>query len=83
MSWFEEQIKIRKQSDENAMRDVIRQMADVVMNSNEFARLRDAGIIVRNEVESVLRFYHIDTKELPDNLTDVNEMLSYLSDELG
>ena len=78
MSWFEEQLKIREQSDNADFADALDSIAGAVMGT----RLRDAlslDEIAGSAIEEILKFYHhkAKTEELPPQLKTVEEQIEY------
>ncbi len=78
MGWFDEQIKQRKQNDQDVFTDAFINIAGAVMGSRVSAALNDERQQTKNAFDEILRFYHINTKDIPDNITDRNEQLEYL-----
>ncbi len=78
MGWFDEQIKQRKQNDQDVFTDAFINIAGAVMGSRLSSALNDERQQMKNAFDEILRFYHINTKEIPDNITDRNEQLEYL-----
>ena len=78
MGWFDEQIKQRKQNDQDVFADAFINIAGAVMGSRLSSALNDERQQMKNAFDEILRFYHINTKEIPDNITDRNEQLEYL-----
>ena len=78
MGWFDEQIKQRKQNDQDVFTDAFINIAGAVMGSRLSTALNDERQQMKNAFDEILRFYHINTKEIPDNITDRNEQLEYL-----
>ena len=62
MSWFEEQLRYREQSDKADFEDAIDSIANAVMGT----RLRDAlsqNEIADSALEEILKYYHCKTKK--------------------
>ena len=78
MGWFDEQIKQRIRADEDAFADAFASMAGVVMGQSTTRVLMDDRQKTKNAVDEILKFYHIKSVDLPDELTDINEQLEYL-----
>lgn len=78
MGWFDEQIKQRKQSDNDIFADSFVNIAGAVMGSRVSAALNDERQIAKNAFDELLKFYHVKTREIPDNIKDRNEQLEYL-----
>lgn len=78
MGWFDEQIKQRKQNDNDVFADSFVTIAGAVMGSRASAALNDERQLAKNAFDEILKFYHIKTREIPDNIKDTNEQLEYL-----
>lgn len=78
MGWFDEQIKQRKQSDNDVFADSFVNIAGAVMGSRVSTALNDERQIAKNAFDEILKFYHVKTREIPDNIKDRNEQLEYL-----
>lgn len=78
MGWFDEQIKQRIKADDDAFSDAFASMAEVVMGQGIKRTLMDDRQKTKNAVDEILKYYHIKSVELPDELTDINEQLEYL-----
>ena len=78
MSWFEEQLRFRKQSDNNDFADAIESIAEAVMGT----RLRDSlsqNEIANSAIDSILKFYHCKSRdeELPAKIKTLDEQIEY------
>lgn len=78
MGWFDEQIRQRIQSDDEAFADAFASMADVIMGAKLSRKLNNDRIHTKNAIEEILKYYHIKLQELPDGIDDVNDQLEYL-----
>lgn len=78
MGWFDEQIKQRKQNDNAVFADSFVNIAGAVMGSRVSAALNDERQIAKNAFDEILKFYHVKTREIPDNIKERNEQLEYL-----
>lgn len=78
MGWFDEQIKQRKQNDNDVFADSFVNIAGAVMGRRVFAALNDERQIAKNAYDEILKFYHVKTRDIPDNIKDKNEQLEYL-----
>ncbi|MBR5091296.1 MAG: NHLP bacteriocin export ABC transporter permease/ATPase subunit [Ruminiclostridium sp.] len=78
MGWFDEQIKQRKRSDDELFSDSFIEIAGSVLGKKLSAALNDKRMVAKNAIDCILRFYHAKTRDLPDNMTDVNDQLEYL-----
>lgn len=78
MGWFDEQIKQRKQNDNDVFADSFVNIAGAVMGSRVFTALNDERQIAKNAFDEILKFYHLKTREIPDSIKDRNEQLEFL-----
>lgn len=78
MSWFEEQLRYREETDNANFEDAIDSIAGAVMGT----RLRDAlsqNEIAGSAIEEILKFYHCKSKseELPLQINTIDEQIEY------
>ena len=78
MSWFDEQLRYRQETDDADFADAIDTIAGAVMGT----RLRDAlsyDEIAGSAIEEILKYYHCKTKndELPPQIKTVDEQIEY------
>lgn len=78
MGWFDEQIKLRMQNDDNAFQGAFTQMAGIVMGQKVSAALGDGGQAAKDAIHEILKYYSVKPQELPESLRDLNEQLEYL-----
>ena len=78
MGWFEEQIKQRKQADDDAFSDSFRQIAGAIMGRRMYDALNNDRQVTTDAIGEILNYYHVDTVEVPESITDMNEVLEYL-----
>ncbi|MCQ2530036.1 MAG: NHLP bacteriocin export ABC transporter permease/ATPase subunit [Lachnospiraceae bacterium] len=78
MSWFEEQLRYREESDNADFEDAIDSIANAVMGT----RLRDAVSqkeITSSVIDEILKFYHCSSKQedLPPKIETIDEQIEY------
>lgn len=78
MGWFDEQIKQRRQNDNEVFEDSFIQIAGSVMGAKVSAALKDQKQIARDAVEEILKYYHVKAREVPEDIKDRNERLEYV-----
>ncbi len=78
MGWFNEQIKERKQSDNDAFSESFANIAGAIVGKRISEALNDDRIQTKNAIDLILKFYHVPSRELPDEIKDRNEQLEYL-----
>ncbi len=77
MGWFDEQIRQRKESDQEVFEDSIFRMASVVLGKQGTGILNDERIITKAAIDDILKYYHYKPSEIPDSLTEPEEQLEY------
>jgi hypothetical protein len=77
LSWFDEQIRQRKQSDQNVFEESIFKMASSVMGVRGAGELKDSRIVTKNAIEDILKYYHMKSAAIPDSVTEPEEQLEY------
>ena len=78
MGWFDEQIRKRKDTDQAVFDESFKQMANAVMGKRLSSALNDDRQITADAIGDILKYYHVSAKEVPDTITDMNEVLEYL-----
>lgn len=76
MGWFDEQIKQKIMYDDELFESAFACMADVVSGESDFARATDASKNY-SAIERILHYYHAPMNDLPEDVTDIDEMLEY------
>ena len=82
MGWFDEQIRQRREADNEAFADSFREIAGAV-TGNRRTDSDDSRKITTDAIGEILRFYHAKPKEIPDKVTEMNEVLEYLMRPYG
>jgi NHLM bacteriocin system ABC transporter ATP-binding protein len=78
MGWFDEQIKQRIQNDDDMLANAFAQMANLVSSEkllNSFATNRQ---LAEAAIGAILNYYHVKPQEIPDNITELNDILEFL-----
>ena len=83
MGWFDEQIHQRKKADADAFSDSFLQIAGAVMGRRLYEALNDNRRVTTDAVGEILKYYHVNPCEVPDEITDMNEVLEYLMRPCG
>ena len=76
MSWFEEQIKLRKKRDEENLSDAIEDIASSVLHKRKASF--DNSKAIKNALDEILRYNHIKTREIPDGVDSLEDQIDYL-----
>ena len=77
MGWFDEQIRQRKENDQEVFEDSIFRMASAVLGKQQAGLLRDERIITKEAIDEILKYYHYKPAEIPDSVKDPDEQLEY------
>ncbi len=78
MGWFDEQIRMRKQTDDTAFSDSFKQIAGAVMGRRLTEGLNNDLRKTEDAIGEILRYYRAEPGEVPESITDINEILEYL-----
>ncbi len=77
MGWFDEQIRLRKASDQELFEDSMLRMASVVLGREAAGALSDERIVTRGAIEDILKYYRCKIPDVPDELRNADEQLEY------
>ena len=78
MGWFSEQIKHRRDVDNAVFEDSFLNMAGAVIGTRMSEALNDDRQKAADAIGEILKYYHVKPQEVPDTITDMNEVLEYL-----
>lgn len=78
MSWFDEQIDLRRRSDREAFEDSCLRIAGSVMGKRLSASLYDKRELTTNAVEEILKYYRVKRSEIPEKASSMDELLEIL-----
>ena len=77
MSWFEEQIRQRRQNDQEVFEDALFEMATAVLGKRNAGKLHDSRIVTQAAIDEILKYYHLKPARIPDTVTDPEDQLEY------
>ncbi|MBQ3790258.1 MAG: ATP-binding cassette domain-containing protein [Lachnospiraceae bacterium] len=77
MDLFDDQIRQRKQNDQEVFENSILKMARVVTGGADYGTISDDRIITRGVIDEVLKYYHYKPAEIPESITEPEEQLAY------
>lgn len=78
MSWFDEQIKQRKQNDDEVFEDAFVDIAGSVLGKKASNKFKDAHQLAKDAIEEILKYYHIKISTIPGDIKDLNDQLEFL-----
>ena len=67
MSWFDEQLRFRKESDDQSLDDSVQGIARAVMGQ-KLTEALSRGERAQTAVEEILKYYHYKPRELPESI---------------
>lgn len=77
MGWFDEQIRQRKQHDQDVFEESIIRMASVVVGSKDAGSLADERIVTKHAIDEILKYYHFKPADIPDSVKEPEDQLEY------
>ncbi len=77
MGWFEEQIKERRNRDQQIFEDSMIRVAGIVLGGKTAARISDDRIITKQAIDDILKYYHFKPVEIPGSIGTHEEQLEY------
>ena len=78
MGWFDEQIKQRKQSDDQLSEEAFVRIADAVLGTKMSSAYQSDEAKASGEIGEILKYYKIKPKEVPDTVKSLDDRLEYL-----
>jgi len=78
MGWFDEQIKQRKQSDDQLFEEAFIRMADAVLGTRMASAYQSDEVKASGEISEILKYYQIKPREVPDTIKGLDDRLEYL-----
>ena len=83
MGWFDEKIRLRTLRNDEVLEDSFLEIAGAVMGKRLSDALNDERQKTKDAIDEILKFYHARSREIPDNLKDMNDVLEYLMRPYG
>ena len=78
MGWFDEQIKQRKQNDDQLFEEAFVRIADAVLGTIMSAAYLSDEARASGEIGEILKYYKIKPREVPDTVKSLDDRLEYL-----
>ena len=76
MGLFDEQIRLRKERDQEAFEDSIFEMASVV-GKRGAGEMRDRRVVTRAAIDELLKYYGVKPVEIPRSVETMEDQLDY------
>ena len=77
MGWFEEQIKMRRDNDNEALDDSLKNVSAIIKGKKGFF-FGDDREQIKCVLDEILAFFHIKSREIPHEIKDLNDQMEYL-----
>lgn len=77
MGWFDNQIKSRREADQQLLDDSFVKIAGVVMGQRSAEKFSDERIVTKNAIDEILKYFHYKPTELPASVTSADDQLDY------
>ena len=78
MGLFSEQIRQRKESDQDVLQESFSRLARVVLDKWDAAQMEDEALIAKEALDDILKFYHQKPIEIPETIQDPQKQLAYV-----
>ncbi len=78
MGWFDEQIKQRKQSDDQLFEEAFVRIADAVLGTRMSAAYASDEVRASGEIGEILKYYKVKPQEVPDTVKGLDDHLEFL-----
>ena len=83
MGWFEEQIRQRRQNDEEMLQDAFADLSRAAGDSKTFFSFESDSRRADSAVREILAFYHAKMPEIPDSVKELSDRLEYATRSNG
>ena len=70
MSWFDEQIRQRKKSDQDIFEDSVFQMASALLGKKEAGLLDDERMLTKDVIDDILKYYRYKPVDIPNHVNE-------------
>ena len=77
MGWFEQQIKQRRDLDQQLFEESFFRAAGVVLGQRTAERISDDHIITKQAIDDILKYFHFKPVEIPKSVKEHEEQLDY------
>ncbi|MCR5402318.1 MAG: NHLP bacteriocin export ABC transporter permease/ATPase subunit [Butyrivibrio sp.] len=83
MGWFDEKVSRRLKYDDASLEDSFLEIAGAVMGKRMSDALNDERQKTKDAIDDILKFYKAKSREVPESIKDMNEVLEYLMRPYG
>ena len=77
MGWFTEQVRQRREKDQEVLEDSFFRLASAIMGQWESDQLEDEHLVAKEAIDDILKYYHQRPVEIPEEIRGAGEQLKY------
>ena len=77
MGWFEDQIKQRREQDDQMLEDSFIRISGVVMGHKSAEQTFDEQVITKTAIDEIMKYFHYKPVTIPEDVTGYEEQLDY------
>ena len=77
MGWFDEQIRQRKNSDQQMFEDSFVRLAGAVLGRRAMEEMEEDYIVSSHALDEILKFYHLKPSDAPPSAMEIEEQIEY------
>ena len=77
MNKFDEQINQRRENDQRVLEDTFFRIASTVMDKWQAENMADRLAVAKEAIDEVLKYYHLPTVDVPEEIRDAAAQLQY------
>lgn len=78
MNGFDRQVRARQKNDEALLEHAFANISDAVFGSRTADRFKTDAEKVKNAIDEILVYYRVTTRDVPEEIQDLDEQLEYL-----
>ena len=78
MDGFDKQLRARQENDEALLEHAFASISDAVFGSRTADRFKTDAEKVKTAIDEILFYYRVSTREVPEEIQDLDEQLEYL-----
>ena len=80
MGGFDGQLRARKKNDEALLEHAFANISDAVSGSRTADQFKTDAEKAKTAIDEILLYYRVGTREVPEEIQDLNEQIEYLMD---
>ena len=77
MGWFDEQIRLRKENDQDLFEESVLKMASAIVDRHQSDVMTDERLVVKYAIDEILKYFHKKPVNVPESVHDPMDQLDY------